>query len=207
VFLRSVLFLMAAGVPQAATVVSVDGPVAHTASFGTNQILTAGFTPGQDYSNVIISALINGRVAETYTAYLTTAIGPLATVADEVTSVTQNLPGPAALTPIFTGLDLSAGVTYYFTLFNPTGSGGWSSTEAPVTTEAPGSSHELSGYFIIVEPRPPGYPPSADFTDLLEVSDRTFIYTVETAEVPEPGTFALAASALGLLYLVRFVKR
>ncbi len=191
---RLLLVVLAPLAAMALPVVSVEGPVSFTGSFGTNQALTVGFSTVQDYANVRISAEINGLTTSQYTAYLTTDIGPGTTVADEFASTTQNLPGfGIPLTPIFTGLTLPAG-TYYLTLFNSMDtSGGWSSTGAPVISTAPGASHNFSGYFITND-NPLPYPPAAAYVDLLEEAGRTLIYRVEA--VPEPGTIGMVGLAL-----------
>ncbi|MEP7367617.1 MAG: hypothetical protein ABI972_30530, partial [Acidobacteriota bacterium] len=188
-YLRLFFLCTAALAAQAATIVSVTGPADFGGSIGTNQAQTLGFTLGQAYNNLTISAFIAGPAAETFDAYLTTSIGAGTTVADEITSTTLNFPGfnPGVYTPIFSGLNLLAG-TYYLTLFNPTGSGTLYSTESPVFDTAPGSSHAFSGYFITND-NPLPYPPSADFVDLEVQAGRTMLYSVN--QVPEPASFGL----------------
>ncbi|MBC7927731.1 MAG: hypothetical protein H7039_18960 [Bryobacteraceae bacterium] len=201
----ALLLLLGCVAAHSATIVSVGGPVSFVGSVGSNQSLTAGFTTGQAYENVQISALLSGIAGQTFNAYLTTSIGPGTTVADQVAFTTAAFTGFSMDTVVFTGLSLTAN-TYYLTLFNPENTNGaWSSTNAPVVTAAPGSSHAFSGYFITND-SPLPYPPAADFANLLEESGRTLIYTVQTvAPVPEAST--LGMTVLAGISLFAFARR
>jgi len=190
--MKGLIFLASAMAAQAATIVSVSGPVNFSGAVGSEQALTAGFSTSQAYSDIAIRAFISGPSSETYTAYLTTSIGPGTTIADQVATVAQNFPGfsPGTLTPIFTGLSLAPS-TYYLTIFNSaTTNGAWSSTNAPTFTTAPGASYVFSGYFI-TNGNPLPYPPAANFVDS-SAQGQTLIFTVATAEIPEPATAYLA---------------
>lgn len=199
--IRTFLLLCVSLTAHAATIVSVSGPINFTGSIGSNQAQTAGWSATQDYSNVVVSALISGPAAGTFTAFLTTSIGPGTTGADEVAQITMNFPGfnPGTLTPIFTGINLP-GDTYYLTLFNSENTnGGWSSTETPAIVADIGAAHLFSGFFITNE-NPLPYPPAADFADLSSQDGRTLIYSVETSEIPEPATaYAGVLVLLGVL--------
>ena len=199
--MKALVLLFGCLVAHGATVVSVSGPVNFGGSIGNNQAQTAGFTTGQAYADLQISALLNGPATQTFNAYLTTSIGPGTTVADQVAFATVNfLGGGATMTTVFTGLSLPAD-QYFLTLFNPANTnGGWYSTGAPVVTAAPGSSHNFSGYFITND-SPLPYPPAASFVNGVENGNHTLIYDVVTTPVPEPGTALLTAA--GILILVR----
>jgi hypothetical protein len=196
----------------AATIVSVGGVPDFAAATGQQQAVTAGFTTGQDYSNVSISAELGGITTQNVTAYLTTQIGPGTTAAmHEIATTTIGLPGLGpVLTPIFTGLSLGAG-TYYLTLFHPTDTGGsWYTSDAAVITTAAGSSHDFDGRYITNFPMVvlPAYAPAATFSELMTFDDppqnRDLLYVVETvAIIPEPSTAVLAAAALAALAILR----
>jgi hypothetical protein len=191
----ALVVLFSCGLTHAATVVAVEGPTNFTGSIGNNQAQTAGFTTGQAYSDVRISALLSGLSTEAFDAYLTTDIGPGTTVADQVAFTTVNFAGSSTVTTVFSGLSLPAGI-YYLTLFNPRNTnGGWASTESPVVTAEPGSSHVFSGYFITND-NPLPFPPAASFVDLTENSGRTHIYSVETVVIPEPASVILTLAGL-----------
>lgn len=196
-FLRALTLCALSLSAHAAIIVSITGPIAPGGggSIGTNQSQAVGFTLGQDYTNLTIGAFISGPADETYDAYLTTSLGAGTTVADEVHFANLSFPGnsPSGYTPIFTGLSLTAG-TYYLTLFNPTGSGAWYRTDNPTTTEAPGSSNDFTGYYIL-NGNPLPYPPAADYADHLNFGD-TLLYSVEDTTIPEPATLALTAAGL-----------
>ena len=205
--LRALAFFALTAASYAATIVSVSGPIDFTGAIGSSQAMTVGFTTGQAYNSVTISALISGLAGQTVDAYLTTSIGAGTTVADEVASGVINLPGfnPGVLTPVFAGLNLAPG-SYYLTLFNPdNNSGGWSSTETPTVFDVPGSSYDFSGYFI-TNAVPLPYPPGATFVDLSTQDGRTLIFSVDTVSVPEPGTW-LVGVGLALLALGRWRRR
>ena len=195
---------------HATPIVSVTGVPTGAAAAGQQQILSAGFTLGQNYAGVSISAEIGGITTQSVTAYLTTQIGPGTTVANEIASTTIGLPGPGpVLTPIFTGLNLAAG-SYYLTLFHPTDTGGsWYHSSAATVGTAPGSSHDFDGYYITNYPGValPAYAPSATFVPLMSFANppqnSDFLYLVETAEIPEPTTSALAGIALLALATLR----
>jgi hypothetical protein len=189
--MRLFVLLGAACVAQATTIVSVTGPQTFGAAAGQQQFVTAGFTTGQNYANVSISAVIGGLAAQSVTAYLTTQIGPGTTqAANEVATAVIPLPGPGGiLTPIFTGLALPAG-SYYLTLADNTfTAGAWYSTNAPVVATAPGSSAGFDGYYITNYPMVglPAYAPAATYAALTE----SLLYQVETTQVPEPSTAGL----------------
>ncbi len=208
----AILVLVCAGwAAHAAIIVSVSGAPTGTAAAGQQQISTAGFTTGQDYSNVSISAVIGGVTTHSVTAYLTTQIGPGTTGGDEIATTTIGLPGPGPnLTPIFAGLSLPAG-TYYLTLFHETDTGAsWYHSSAAVVSTAAGSSHDFDGYYITNFPMVPlpAYAPAATFAPLMSFDDpplnSDFLYLVETSEIPEPSTAALVAIAVvGLACLRR----
>lgn len=206
-FLRALLFCTLSLAAQAAIIVSVTGPIAvgGGGSIGTNQSQAVGFTLGQNYDNVTISAFISGPADQTYDAYLTTSLGPGTTNADEVAFANLSFPGiaPATYTPVFSGLSLAAG-TYYLTLFNPTGSGAWYRTDNPTTVEAPGSSNDFTGYHILAVEGVLPYPPAAVYADHLNFGD-TLMYSVEQIDetIPEPATAVLTAFGLLAAALMR----
>jgi hypothetical protein len=203
---KLLVFILAAVAANAATIVGVSGPVDFSGSIAQDvQVITVGFTTGQAYNDVSFSAYIRGPVAESYTAYLTTAIGPGTTVANQVASITGNLPGanPGGLTTIFTGLNLPAD-TYYVTIYQTaSGGGSWSSTETPLTTALPGSFHTFSGYFI-TNGAAVVYAPASPFVDLEANTGRRLLYSLDTSTVPEPGTWM---SGVGVVLIALAYRR
>lgn len=191
----------------AATLVSVTGPEGGGVQAGANQAITAGFTLGQNYSNVSISAYVRGFAGEPVNAFLTDQIGPGTTQGtNEVATTSFQAPSMAAFTTIFTGLNLNAG-TYYLTLYSAdyTSSSAYAS-DAPVFTTAPGSSFVFSGY-AITEGQLGNYAPAFNYADFAN-TDRAILFLVETvdgAEVPEPAAYALVG--VGLLVLARVRRR
>jgi hypothetical protein len=132
------------------TIVSVTGPGASTGSSASlggagNDTLAASWTTSGAYTDVSIAAEVgcyqcNGL---TLTAYLTTAIGPLETVADQLatSSFTTDFsapPGLPEMDTLFSGLSLSAG-TYYLVLNDPSGAGPgyWLGAGTPTVNTGP----------------------------------------------------------------------
>jgi hypothetical protein len=105
----------------------VDGRGIDPVSFAA-----ASWTTTSAYSNVSIAAEVECVVCgipSTITAYLTTAIGPSETVADQIATYTDTVSTgvgvPPELDTLFSGLTLGAG-TYYLVLAN-----GTADTEVP----------------------------------------------------------------------------
>jgi hypothetical protein len=102
----------------AGTIVSVDGPDTSNVSVDNpiDQILAVGWTSSSDYSDVSIAAEVgNYSDFSTITAFLTTAVGPGETDADQIATYTFSPGAGPELDTLFSGLDLSAG-TYYLVL-------------------------------------------------------------------------------------------
>src|SRR6185436_34801 len=95
-------------------IVSVDGPTTVGSTVDSTDAWYASWTQTNTYTDVSIAAKLrfgpnNG------TAYLTTAIGPGTTVADELATLSFTAPATSTLFHLFTLPVLGPG-TYYLTL-------------------------------------------------------------------------------------------
>lgn len=205
---RLLLTTILAASAQAGTLLEVGpgGPaVFASAPIGLTAAYASGFTLDQTYTNVQIDAIIGttGRSYPAGEAYLTTNIGPTATVADEIDSRSIAFPVIATLTSgsfvsIFSGLTLDAG-TYYLVIKTPEGN----STDpigmalGTAVTTAPGIS------FVGDYGRVPAavYGPSSAFGEYTSSNYR--IRVSGDPAVPEPATMALTGAALLAAGLLR----
>ncbi len=187
--------LMLAGLAPAITLLEVtrtSGPISSSPAVGDARLSGTVFTLSQSYTNVRITGWLgtSGAMYPPAEIYLTTAIGPGTTVADEVDSVAVAYPvGGLQETLFFDNLSLDAG-TYYLTLKTPV----QNATDllqfgvGNVVTTAPGVTHDV---FVDDFSIAPYAPASGVFT-----FDAGYFYRVKVtgdverdpAGVPEPGT-------------------
>jgi hypothetical protein len=101
------------------TIVSVTGTGVANYTLGGDQdeALEASWTTFAGYSNVSIMAEVGSASASsTITAYLTTAIGPTDTAADQIASLTFAPATDNEVDTLFSGLSLGPDTTYYLVL-------------------------------------------------------------------------------------------
>jgi len=164
------------------------------------------WTQTGSYTNVSIGANLainNGNSTGTGIAYLVTALGPSATLANLVATdpimVTGN-PGVNTMTSLFTGLSLGPG-TYYL-LINPTDVGlfdslVWDGAGTPTQTLDTGVTQQADRVLSGTVATPPY--DSANMATSASV-DHIFSVTgtaVAVTGTPEPGTIGMMALGLG----------
>lgn len=171
-------------------IVEVPGP---SSGGSGNRVFATSWTQTGTYSDVSISADLFGLDAPnvTATAWLTTAIGPGASIADQLATTTVNSDN------LFSGLTLGPD-SYFLVISISSGSSaaGWSSSSAPAPITAAdvtiGSS--FFGTFLDF----PAFGPSAS---LVAAPTVQFLYRVEgvtddQTAVPEPATLSLLGAAM-----------
>ena len=166
----TVLFLLPTAISlRAATVVEVSG-----GSGGPgNRVFATSWTQANTFDSVSITAGLYGVVPDLHTppviatAWLTTAIGSGATIADHVatTSITSSTMVLDPAVPLFSGLTLGP-QTYYLVLLISSGSNAAGITEndspTPVTGVGVTIGSSYQGPFLDF----PSFGPSADLTPL-----------------------------------------
>jgi hypothetical protein len=182
------------------------GTVNTSPSIYSEQIGAASWTTTSAYSNVSIAATVGAYVPPgTMTAYLTTAIGPTETVADQVATSTIPVGAGPEQDTFFSGLNLGAG-TYYLVLtsggvpldywFGSNGAGG-----TTITTDT-GVTY---GGDYFVNPVIDGANPPASGFSYLGDNGVNFQVTGDSAStVPEPGSISMVLIGIaGGLFLFR----
>lgn len=118
--------LVIASVAPAGVIVQTTGNIGSGFKVGSDiqQVEVINWSQTSSYSGVDISAVIGSLSGsqDTVDAYLTTAVGPLATSTDLVSSMTVKVGSFSSVSDftsvsLFSGLSLGPG-TYYLTLFN-----------------------------------------------------------------------------------------
>lgn len=145
-------------------------------------------------------------------AYLTTRLGAETTIADQVADTSFTFPHwegfyPTQL-PLFTGLTLSAGTTYFLTIVPESGaSGRWQSQQyASAASDDPHLTIlSPTGHYSFVHAgsqtaNPADYPPASNF--FAPGYDTFVIMTVTGTPVPEPSIIVLFGG-LGIFALRR----
>lgn len=180
-------------------------------------LMTQAWSQTDTWTNVDVVLQFYAGTSDTRTgeAYLTTAIGPGATVADEVASatLTSSATGLHTITA-FTGLTLGPGTYYLSYLANVVGDDlYWRATQNAASV-GPGVSDQGGFIALIGTPVAP-YPPATSSTvwaavapspwtvlPVLEISG-----TREASAVPEPGGLVLLATAVGMMVTIRRAVR
>jgi hypothetical protein len=188
------------------------------------QFGAASFTIAGAYTDVAVSVIVgcvycSGSENVSISAYLTTAIGPSETVADQIATSTIAVPAGQFVDTAFSGLSLGPG-TYYLALAAPTPQTNiayWFGSEdgTAITTDS-GVTFDgdyFSDYFFpgTLDAINETNPPASSFTFFGEPVDAglNFDVTGDPASViPEPSSFLLLASGLaGLAGMVKHKRR
>ncbi len=165
------------------------------------------FTTTSDFTNVTVSALISSAdfvSPGSGTVYLTNSIGAGTTAAaNEIAHISlTNVPRinvASPLTPLFSGLTLTAG-TYYLIDASDSGSPGigWGASSSPTETTGPGTTIGSEAFATALA----GYSPASDFSSASDPF--VFSITADAVVAPEPGSAAVFATAMmALLAVVR----
>jgi hypothetical protein len=198
------LAAVTAAAVNAGVVISHSDLVAVQHAIFHDEAIASSWTTTNTFENVDVFVMLsqglnNSGIPNNGDAYLTTAIGPSATVADEVAHTSFTFPSVHTECHLFSGLMLSPG-TYYLTLFsNTTQGGGWLASESPGTyTLGSGVSKNNSLFSNLLTGGPSAtYAPSSTFSDHATdlVYQPLYRVTGDEAPVPEPSSILLFALA------------
>lgn len=198
----SLLASLLAATLSAGNIVTVAGTQPAWYDLSTTQILAAGWTASQSYTDVAISATVGGgsAIAAQYgAAFLATGLG---LGASTVASTTFAFPIGYVPVSLFSGLSLGPG-TYYLVLAGPGPGTAWQGSGVPSVTSD--YAEAVTGYYnshaagINVGDPPASDPWNSDQLGL----NFSVAGTPVTSEVPEPGTLALLAAGMAALALRR----
>jgi hypothetical protein len=198
---------------QAVTIISVDGPdssnpadnptgfsIGTSSITGDQQYFAVSWTQSHGYSDVAITALLSGSFRGL--VHLTTALGPGATVADQVAVADFMIDLTTAERDdilLLSGLTLGPG-TYFLSLAPSAGSSGnWWSEKNQATVLDAGVA--FSGTFQAASPDniDAAFLPASDFAPYFVGLTGTFSFAVtgeRVDEVPEPATGLILAGAV-----------
>jgi len=178
------------------TIVSVEGGVNFYSSFQSGLppepvALEVSWSQTNTYGDVsILADLIGFGSSGSGIAYLTTAVGPGTTAANEAGAPDNfTFSNSQQDVQLFSGLDLGPG-TYYLTLY---GSGGWGLAQNPSTrtvTEDPGAA--LGQPYYSDDLTFPTFIPAADYANII---DCCLAFAVYGTPVPEPNQLWLIGLA------------
>lgn len=184
------------------TIISVSGPPAPPNGVsGFNGDLGVGtslagvsWSSTAAFSHVNISVALQGDSGATGVAFLMTRIGSGTTTANQIASASFAFPTSSSLTPVFSSLNLGAGIYFLIiqqTATGSTGDGVWQGTTSPTVTLATyvtaNGEYWYNGSF-------PSYVPASAFG-----SGLTTYYDYTVASVPEPSITWLILLGSGVL--------
>ncbi|MBL8173474.1 MAG: PEP-CTERM sorting domain-containing protein [Bryobacterales bacterium] len=195
------LFVASALVALPGTVISVAG----NGTLSLGGLGAVSWTQTGTFAGVTVSAEMNNISGAgqslSFHAYLTDAIGPGASVADEIASTAFTIaPGFNQVVNLFQVANLGPGT--YFLVIAPDGGttpvGGWAGTStSPTVSLGAGvvrnADRGTSGTFA-------SYPPA---TNIPALTGGSLLYSVTSADVPEPATTALVVAGLAAIVLRR----
>lgn len=194
---------------QAATIISVSGPINNSYTIGSDSSAPPSFeidavqwSQTQSYSNVSINASLNATQAGyVVDAYLVEGIVPQ-TVASQLAHSTVTINAGNGTYTFFSGLTLAAG-TYSLVLdplTSPPNTVGWLSTDSPTIVTDTGVTRPYANYganFSGTQPYAPDAP------DYIAHPAGNLEFSVAGSAVPEPSSLIMLGSA-GLLGLCSY---
>jgi hypothetical protein len=196
---------------HASTIVSVTGVNAGGFLLSGIQVVGASWTQTNNYTDVAISAVLNGITTDTVTAYLTTQIGPGTTTASEVARTTASLPGVFLQGVMLFQIPLLSSGTYYLTLSDAGNSfDSWGDTATGLIAVDSGVTRNSDYAFTNFGGNPPAaYAPATPFLIQSSAPGAPILeYQVTGTAVPEPGTASLFGMvAVGLVVWKRGALR
>jgi hypothetical protein len=193
---------------DAGTILSVGGSTSAYFNLGP-QVLATSLTTTMPYTGVSFFATLFDNTANDASgiAYLTRAIGPSATPSSLVDQASFTIGAGATNIELLTEPMLSPG-TYYLVLTGTSSPSdfGWLYTPSPILFAGPGV---IEGQRFYANPgfNPstalnPAYPPGSTFANLDNPSDR-LLFSVISADIPEPATAVIFPALLGLMAVAR----
>jgi hypothetical protein len=174
-----------------------------------------GWTQTVDTTDVTVWALLSSSTTETGAWWITTALGPTATLADVVASGVYTAPpigfsknfDSQASTELASGLSFAAG-SYFLVLDGPPGSAvnnaQWIGGFAPTDTTDLAAGFSLGSYYVAAAPffggpnhTPAAFAPASTFATAEDANLRLIFELDGRAVVPEPGAWALMLAGFG----------
>jgi len=168
-----------------------------------NQAAAVGFTLGQAYSNVSISAEILCVGCSGELVLMRGDLGPTATLTNFVTAASFDVNSPVS--PLLDGLDLDAGDYFLILAMTEAGSAGWIGSDAPVITSIPGVSAGFNFFADALDT--PSF--NSEFGAILSSRGLHFTVVAEISEVAvsAPPTLWMVFAGLALLAVRRRAGR
>ena len=180
-----------------ADIIAESSPTGPVISFVVNSPEGVFWTQTGTYTDVSISANLGSAGFDgdgSGTVYLTNAIGPGTTIANEISQISLSglATDPVPATNLFSGLTLGPG-TYYLTSSDGSFPGlAWENFDSVAVNIAPGGS---IGQEVNIGISPTGFPPAASLT--AESLNFAFSVTGTPAAVPEPSSVPLLLTIIG----------
>jgi hypothetical protein len=190
-------------------IISVTAPPVLSTLIDSSSIVSTSWSQSKAYTGVSITALVDSAIVgqtPTADAYLTTAIGPGTTTAEEIAHAQFTVPAIlpvcsvnscGAMVTLFSGLSLGPG--NYFVTMGPdassVGTVGWFPALNPTVVTDTGVSEGTSFIASAVA----SYPPASGFT-ALDVAMNFTVTGTAASRIPEPPTSTLIA--FGVLFLL-----
>lgn len=204
---------------NAATVIAVIGDSIGGGALGYQygpdpftEILAVEWTSSLSFLGVTITAQIgsNNPVGATGQAFLTTQIGSGTTVSDQVAATSFVFPATvggsfSAPLTLFTGLNLSAGTSYFLTITPDAGfTAAWNqaapfsiSSDDPHVTTPGFFNFSYDGLYPSQGPPPDTYLPASVFKGPF-INGGDLVFSVTGTIAPEPSTLAFVGIGLAL---------